>query len=272
MLRIASKCVPLGPIYNNSALVQVLAWCPTGDKPFITWTLVDQDHRRHIVSLGHNDLTYHHYLILAHMVSCPHMLKTANSCNFTSPYAIVFSWNKNTHSSTITRFPVHITLIFWLSTAHHSTIRCHCFFSDFADGNLKCILLNEVNEKFFSLTQISLRFVPGGNKPTLFQIMDWRRTRATSHYLNQPWSSLLTQICVTRSRWVALLVTMIITKETSIWNDPDWEGSAFHGPGVTPPAVVQTWSTFSRNCPSTTLYLTGIDGAQTWSSLCHQMS
>ena len=47
-----------------------------------------------------------------------------------------------------------------------------------ADDNLKCILLNE-NKKIPN--RISLKFVPGSpidNKPTLLQVMAWRRTGA----------------------------------------------------------------------------------------------
>ena len=33
LIPIALKYVPMGPINNKSALVQVMAWCCTGDKP-----------------------------------------------------------------------------------------------------------------------------------------------------------------------------------------------------------------------------------------------
>ena len=33
LIKISLKLVPKGPIYNMSALVRVLAWCRTGDKP-----------------------------------------------------------------------------------------------------------------------------------------------------------------------------------------------------------------------------------------------
>ena len=39
--RISLKFVPSGTIYNKAALVQVMAWCRTGDKPLL-WTNVDQ--------------------------------------------------------------------------------------------------------------------------------------------------------------------------------------------------------------------------------------
>ena len=45
-----------------------------------------------------------------------------------------------------------------------------------ADDNLKCIFLNE-NDK--NPIQMSLKFVPGSpidNKPSLVQVMAWRRT------------------------------------------------------------------------------------------------
>ena len=32
-IRISLKFVPKGPIYNKSAMVQVMAWCQTGNKP-----------------------------------------------------------------------------------------------------------------------------------------------------------------------------------------------------------------------------------------------
>ena len=33
LIKISLKFVPKGPIYNNPALVQVMAWCQTGNKP-----------------------------------------------------------------------------------------------------------------------------------------------------------------------------------------------------------------------------------------------
>ena len=32
-IQISLKIVPKGPVKNKSALVQVMAWCQTGDKP-----------------------------------------------------------------------------------------------------------------------------------------------------------------------------------------------------------------------------------------------
>ena len=33
LIEISLKCVPKGQIYNNTALVQIIAWCGIGDKP-----------------------------------------------------------------------------------------------------------------------------------------------------------------------------------------------------------------------------------------------
>ena len=56
--------------------------------------------------------------------------------------------------------------------------------------------------KFLILIRISLKFVPKGSigaKWPLVQVM------ATTHYLNQCWSSLPTHICGTRAGWVDIL-------------------------------------------------------------------
>ena len=71
----------------------------------------------------------------------------------------------------------------------------------FADDIFKCIFLNE---NIWISIKISLKFIPKcpiNNIPALVSIMAWRR-QATSHYLNQWWSSQLTHICVTRPQWV----------------------------------------------------------------------
>ena len=71
----------------------------------------------------------------------------------------------------------------------------------FADDIFKCIFLNE-NARI-SL-KISLKFVPKvriNDIPTLVQIMAWRRPGDKP--LSEPMMiSLLTHICVTRTRWV----------------------------------------------------------------------
>ena len=46
--------MPQIPFDDVSTLVQVMAWCLGS---VITWTTVDQDFRRHMTSLGHNELT-----------------------------------------------------------------------------------------------------------------------------------------------------------------------------------------------------------------------
>ena len=40
LIKISLKFVPKGPINNSPALVQIMAWCPTGDKPFSEPVLV----------------------------------------------------------------------------------------------------------------------------------------------------------------------------------------------------------------------------------------
>ena len=66
----------------------------------------------------------------------------------------------------------------------------------FTDDILLCIVMDV---KLRILTRISLKFVPKGSigaKWALVQVM------ATTHYLNQCWSSLPTHICGTRAGWV----------------------------------------------------------------------
>ena len=50
------KFVPKGPISNKSTLVQITAWCRTGDM-LITWTNVEPVLQRHMVSLDLSELT-----------------------------------------------------------------------------------------------------------------------------------------------------------------------------------------------------------------------
>ena len=72
----------------------------------------------------------------------------------------------------------------------------------FADDIFKCIFLNE---HFWILNKISLKYVPWGlinNKAVLVQITAKRRTQMTSHYLKQCWCGALTRIYVTRPQWV----------------------------------------------------------------------
>ena len=50
---ISLKFIPKGPIDNKSALLQVMAWCRTGDKP-----LPDPVHQRIYAAPGGDDLKY----------------------------------------------------------------------------------------------------------------------------------------------------------------------------------------------------------------------
>ena len=73
---------------------------------------------------------------------------------------------------------------------------CH-----FPDGMINCIFLNE---KFWILIKISLKFVPKGpisNIPSLVQIMAWRRS-GDKPLSESMMVSLLTHICITRPQWV----------------------------------------------------------------------
>ena len=59
-IRISLKFVPRSSIYNKPALVQVMAWRWTGDKPFmITWTNADQVNWRIYAALGGDSSTHH---------------------------------------------------------------------------------------------------------------------------------------------------------------------------------------------------------------------
>ena len=44
------------PIDNKIALVQVMAWRRTADKPLITWTNADPVHRRIYAALGEDEI------------------------------------------------------------------------------------------------------------------------------------------------------------------------------------------------------------------------
>ena len=76
----------------------------------------------------------------------------------------------------------------------------------FADDIFKCIFLNE---NFWFLTQISLKYAPYGlidNMAALIQIMAWRRRRDKP--LSEPMMvSLLTHICVTLPQWANSLAS-----------------------------------------------------------------
>ena len=57
------KFVPRSPIDNKPALVQAMAWHRTDDKPFITWTNADPEHRRIHAALWEIDTNYMPLLI-----------------------------------------------------------------------------------------------------------------------------------------------------------------------------------------------------------------
>ena len=40
LIEVSLKCVPKGPINNNPALVQIMAWHRSGDKPLSEWMMV----------------------------------------------------------------------------------------------------------------------------------------------------------------------------------------------------------------------------------------
>ena len=52
LINISLKFVPKGPINNNLALVQIMAWCRSGDKPLSEPMMVSL-----LASLGLNELT-----------------------------------------------------------------------------------------------------------------------------------------------------------------------------------------------------------------------
>ena len=56
-ITISLKFVPKGPIDYKSALVQVMAWHRTGEKPCITRINADPIHRRIYTALGGNKIT-----------------------------------------------------------------------------------------------------------------------------------------------------------------------------------------------------------------------
>ena len=75
----------------------------------------------------------------------------------------------------------------------------------FADNILKCIFWNG---NVFILIKDWLKFVPKvpiNNNPVLVQIMAWSQVGAeqvTSHYLNQRWPSLLTQVRIPQTQCI----------------------------------------------------------------------
>ena len=98
--------------------------------------------------------------------------------------------------------PIRMTSMVVINSLRPKLNRRH-----FADDIFKCIFLNE-NERI--LPRISLKYVPKvriNNSPALVQIMAWCR----------PWDkplselmlvSLLTHICVTRPKWVKVLLLL----------------------------------------------------------------
>ena len=59
-IKISLKFVPKNPINNNPSLVQIMAWCRSGDKPLSEPMMVNL--LTHIyASLGLNELTVHHF-------------------------------------------------------------------------------------------------------------------------------------------------------------------------------------------------------------------
>ena len=56
-ITISLKFVPKGPIDYKSALVQVVAWHRTGEKPSVTWINADPIHQRIYTALGGNKIT-----------------------------------------------------------------------------------------------------------------------------------------------------------------------------------------------------------------------
>ena len=96
------------------------------------------------------------------------------------------------------RSPTHICVARpqWVNTLRPRQDGHH-----FPDDIFRCIF---VNEKFYILIKISLKFVPTGpnnNIPSLFQIMAWRWSgdKPLSETMVISW---LTHICVTRPQWV----------------------------------------------------------------------
>ena len=96
------------------------------------------------------------------------------------------------------RSPTHICVARpqWVNTLRPRQDGHH-----FPDDILRCIF---VNEKFYILIKISLKFVPTGpnnNIPSLFQIMAWSRSgdKPLSETMVISW---LTHICITRPQWV----------------------------------------------------------------------
>ena len=71
------------------------------------------------------------------------------------------------------------------------------------------------------VSQIPLILVPNdllGNMPPLVQIMDWHRSGIDCfQYLETIWSSLLTHICDTRSRWVNEIIFKYIDMIPLYW-------------------------------------------------------
>ena len=89
--------------------------------------------------------------------------------------------------------------ILTLNSSHHGQNGRH-----FPGDILKCIFMNE---KFYILIQILLKFVPKGvikNIPALAQIMAWRRSgdKPLSEPMLTQFTDAYMHICGTRGRWV----------------------------------------------------------------------
>ena len=124
---------------------------------------------------------------------------------------IILSLNKNIGKSFLSGFVMCIwalTLWGWDK------------WSQYADSIFKFILWN-VNW-FILIKKNALKYLPHGpiyNKLTLVQIMACHST-GTSHYLNQWWLSLQTNICITWSSWVNAY-------SGHLWNYSIWHHQSF---------------------------------------------
>ena len=229
-INISLKFVPKGPINNIPALVQIMAWCRSGDKPLsepmmvsllthicVTWPQWVNTLRQRQDGHKYADIIFKQIFL------------NENYCIFIPvPLRFVLNVWVNNKPSLFQIMPwlqycsspnpylnqcwpismMHICIII-TQPQFVNTLRLRQNGRHFADDTFKRIFLNE-NARIS--IKISLKFVPKGlinNIPALVQIMAWRRPGDKP--LSEPMMvNLLTHICVTRPQCVKTVVRHLL--------------------------------------------------------------
>ena len=176
LIRISLKHVPKGPIDNNPALVRIMSWCRTGNKP---WSNADTVHWHIYTAFGGDEFLSEYFFNTIWVV---HFINITDC-------ALIWCWISTNY--------VNKALIKCSFHAYFNILRPRQNGRHFPYDIFKCIF---VNGNVWISIRISMKFVPKGpinNIPALVQIMAWRRPG------DKPSSepvmiSLLAHICVTR--------------------------------------------------------------------------